>query len=250
MKQQRAFYEHYWQERESGWSPRGIAPDAQVRRLISSFVSPGQWVLDYGCGDCAKCGALVRSRGAHYVGCDISLPALRTCSQRYYDVVAHSENVGALPFAEETFDVVVCLEVLEHLVRPDHALHTVLGTLKPGGTLIVSVPNVAWIGHRMLMLAGFFNPGGSPETSFRAPWRDPHLRFFSKNTLLRLLCDEAGLEILICTGTDFDLAELPLFFKTPWVKPLIRRIGVPLRKLGRRWPALFAGTLFAVARKR
>lgn len=247
MKHQQPYYDYYWQERSTGWSPRNQHPDPILRSLLSKMIHDGKYVLDYGCGDCSKCGPLVHSFGAHYVGVDVSLSALQTCIKR--DRVLCGDENTSLPFISETFDVVLCIEVLEHLFRPDLALRQIHRVLKPDGILIVSAPNIAWIGNRLLMAAGFFNPGGSPETSFRAPWKDPHIRFFTKRVLLRLIQYEIGMEVVLCIGSNFSLADLPLFYRLKKPRSLIRRIETPLRSLGQIMPSLFAGNLFIVARK-
>lgn len=142
------------------------------------------YILDYGCGDCSKCGNLITSLGATYTGVDVSLKSLQECRKSSYSVTLFNGEIYSLPFVSSRFDLVLCLEVLEHLFRPDLALHNILRVLKPNGFLIISTPNIAWIGNRLLMALGFFNPGGSPETSFRAPWRDAHIRFLQNKVYL------------------------------------------------------------------
>ena len=143
----------------------------------------------------------------------------------------------------------LCFEVLEHIFRPDMALQEIKRVLVPGGLIIVSVPNITWIGNRFLMLAGFFNPGGSPSTSLKAPWKDPHIRFFSKRSLLKLLSHELKFRILEFVGTEFSIADLPLLYKINAIRRFLTIVSLPIKWLGHYWPSLFASNLFVVAQK-
>lgn len=185
MKQQRDYYEEeYWQKGSTKWSPHNQHPSSTPTQIINKLVYSGMYILDYGCGDCSKYGNLITSLGATYTGVDVSLKVLQECRKSSYSVTLFNGEIYSLPFVSSRFDLVLCLEVLEHLFRPDLALHNILRVLKPNGFLIISTPNIAWIGNRLLMALGFFNPGGSPETSFRAPWRDAHIRFLQNKVYL------------------------------------------------------------------
>ena len=59
-----------------------------------------------------------------------------------------------MPFAGEFFDIVICLETMEHMLNPYYALMEMRRVLKPGGRLICSVPNPIW-GH-ILLYPGLF----------------------------------------------------------------------------------------------
>ena len=65
-------------------------------------------------------------------------------------------NIGKLPFKNEFFDVVTCLEVIEHLHNPDNLIKEIYRVLKPGGVLILSTPNLASLTNRLLLLLGYF----------------------------------------------------------------------------------------------
>ena len=82
----------------------------------------GDRLLDAGCGEGRHCfGAL--ERGAHVVGLDLDRAALRAGSESLRDQAAARGSLGAmihgntfqLPFANETFDKVICSEVMEHV---------------------------------------------------------------------------------------------------------------------------------------
>lgn len=79
----------------------------------------GRSVLDVGCGDGYLCDRL-GSRGYRgVVGLDLARTRLAYASARYPDLALLQSDVIDLPFADATFDVVTCVEVLEHV--PDAA---------------------------------------------------------------------------------------------------------------------------------
>jgi 2-polyprenyl-3-methyl-5-hydroxy-6-metoxy-1,4-benzoquinol methylase len=62
---------------------------------------------------------------------------------RLSDVAIERGNLDAeLPFGDNSFDYVTCLEGLEHIENPQQAMREFARVLKPGGHLIVSVPNI------------------------------------------------------------------------------------------------------------
>jgi SAM-dependent methyltransferase len=67
---------------------------------------------------------------------------------------------AALPFPDETFDIVTCNHVLEHVFETELLLDEIRRTLKPDGFAVVSVPNVAAWMNRLLFLFGI-QPLGS-----------------------------------------------------------------------------------------
>jgi 2-polyprenyl-3-methyl-5-hydroxy-6-metoxy-1,4-benzoquinol methylase len=60
-------------------------------------------------------------------------------------------DVAALPFADGSFDVVVCTEVIEHVAAPRRAVGELARVLAPGGTLVLTTPNRVW--HPAIRLA-------------------------------------------------------------------------------------------------
>lgn len=98
-----------------------------------------------------------------------------------------------LPFAEDTFDAVTCLAVLEHVFDPFHAVRELRRVCKPAGRVVVGVPNVAGIKRRLELLRGKL-PITSARFSFdEGAWDGFHLHNFTRASLDWLLRKE-GLE--------------------------------------------------------
>ncbi len=106
-------------------------------------------ILEIGCGAGLLC--LELSRQAEYVvGTDISYFVLDFASQ--VRETAHSKNVSFqhddaenLAFQDESFDLVICSDVLEHLLEPERALAEIRRVTKTGGTVILTTPSAVLI---------------------------------------------------------------------------------------------------------
>jgi 2-polyprenyl-3-methyl-5-hydroxy-6-metoxy-1,4-benzoquinol methylase len=104
-------------------------------RLIRG--APGA-ILDVGCGRGDLVSAFAR-RGWRAHGLDISPVAVDSASRRGVD--ARVGTIEQAPWAPASFDVIVMSHVLEHVHDPVASLRRARELLKPGGTLVVAVPN-------------------------------------------------------------------------------------------------------------
>lgn len=200
-------------------------------------------LLDFGCGDGRNIGKWLAERAGSYVGVDISAVAVQGATALGLEA-RRIDSEREIPFPDDCFDVVACLEVFEHLVEPHRAASEIRRVLRPGGTLIVTVPNVAYWRFRLdLALFGRWDPLGD-ALSVERPWRDPHLRFFTKSTLTRMLAGAGFAEIDIegCDGAL--LADIPLLRRLSG-----GRGSYPYRMLERRLPSILARCLLTVAHR-
>lgn len=112
----------------------------------------GVLILDAGCGEGRHSWDLVKGP-YRVVSIDLDLEALAANNgfMKYMETLGETRgiffvvqgNVQALPFADATFDRVICSEVLEHVDDYFEAMSELVRVLKPGGTIGVSVPT--WI---------------------------------------------------------------------------------------------------------
>jgi ubiquinone/menaquinone biosynthesis C-methylase UbiE len=99
----------------------------------------GKEVLDAGCGVGYGIRLLAEHDPARLVGVDISAEALSQASADEAEFV--EADLRELPFEADSFDVVVCFEVIEHVEGHDRVLDELRRVLRPGGTLLISSPN-------------------------------------------------------------------------------------------------------------
>lgn len=113
-------------------------------------LSSGDRVLDLGCGEGRHVISAYLEQGVDAVGVDLSLEDLKTTRVKFQEFAQgaqtgssfslSSANALALPFADNTFDKVICSEVLEHIPDYQSALREIDRVLKPGGLFCASVP--------------------------------------------------------------------------------------------------------------
>lgn len=150
-------------------------------------LKPGDRVLDLGCGEGRHVHGFHMVDGVDCVGLDIHLPSL----QKAYEGLDYLNALGTdasglsafikgsayeLPFPDDSFDVLVCSEVLEHLEDYPKVLSEIRRVLKPTGRLAVTVPH-AWPERICWNLApppnGYpFEPGGHIRI-----FDDTHLKY-------------------------------------------------------------------------
>ena len=133
-----------------------------VEELLAGQVPPGATAIDVGCGT-GDVIALLADAGAHrVVGSDLSTDALGHAADRAHRGALVVSRAERLPFPAACADVVVSLEVIEHLDSDIAALREYRRVLRPGGTLLVTVPAYEslwgehddWAGHRRRYGAG------------------------------------------------------------------------------------------------
>lgn len=121
--------------------------------------------------------------------------------QRYADFTVSDLEREALPWPPNSFDAILCADVLEHLVDPGAALRKLKGVLHPKGWLLVSLPNVAHWSVRFSLLAGRF------DYSDCGILDRTHLRFFTRKTAAALLQGQ-GFLVRRCEPTPLPLDRL------------------------------------------
>jgi SAM-dependent methyltransferase len=227
---------------ESYWDTSGFSPSSGVHwtfpRLVESHVS-GR-CLDFGCGDGSK-SAWLASLASDYVGVDVAQRAVDSVES--LGLRAERVDAGApLPFESDSFDVAVAFDVLEHVFSPQESTAELARVLRPGGELLVGVPNAAYWRRRLDLLVGRWNPTGD-DLAVQAPWRDPHIRFFTVAALARMLsgCDFAAVRVQGYGGA--------LIREVPGLRRFSGRPSKLYRRLETVLPSLLGQTLLGVAVK-
>jgi SAM-dependent methyltransferase len=161
---------HNREERGAGFVFAGEERIELFRRYVGG---PGRRVLDLGCRD----GALTQAYadGNEVVGVDADREALAEAAKLGIET-RWADLDEPLPFEEESFDVVVAGELMEHLRDPARFTSEARRVLRPSGTFVASVPNAFRLKNRLRFLAG------------RKPESDPtHLHMFSPDEVRALL---------------------------------------------------------------
>lgn len=124
-------------------------------------LAAGDTILDIGCGEGRHTISACLHEKVHAVGLDLSLSDLQTAKGRYREFAVQEDACRradflaasglSLPFADGSFDHVICSEVLEHIHDYQSVLREIHRVLKPGGLFAVSVPRFGpeWLCWRL-----------------------------------------------------------------------------------------------------
>lgn len=132
--------QRYYELGQSYWWLAGkyrIIADVVRRSLNSDGTGGPTRILDLGCGP----GNLLDYLAPHgdTFGSDFSQDALRFCAGRGFRRLFRAD-FHSLPLRDDSFDLVTCIDVLEHLEDDRRAIAELVRILRPGGLLVVSVP--------------------------------------------------------------------------------------------------------------
>lgn len=134
------------------WDPDSeFAPLHQINPLRVDYIDrqcgglDGKLVLDIGCGGGLLCEAMA-SRGARVTGIDLAEKSLQVARLHLHEsgLEVDYQHASAEDFAADSdtrYDVVTCLEMLEHVPDPGSIVHAAATLLKPGGRLVLSTIN-------------------------------------------------------------------------------------------------------------
>jgi len=150
---------------------------AQLADAVAGQVPPGGLVLDLGCGT-GELAAALAVAGMRVVGCDISPQMLRQA--RAASPAGPTPGAGSvrwirldpgwrtLPLRAEGFDAVVASSLLEYVADPGAVLRECCRVLRPGGTVLCTVPDPS---HPVRWLERLFVPAARwPVTTMARSW--------------------------------------------------------------------------------
>jgi 2-polyprenyl-3-methyl-5-hydroxy-6-metoxy-1,4-benzoquinol methylase len=234
------YYEEYWRSpRIEGHSPhqRWKAKITREHPRVRACTS----LLDVGCGD----GSLLRAlgkRGARLCGVDIADHAVANLAASGIEGWSVDLDSGRLPFEDESFEVVTCYDVLEHLFDPRALLREIRRVLRRDGLALLCVPNTLNAFNRLLFLLGDYVD--IMDTSHRSDEMfSNHIRLFSKRLFEKFV-----------TSEGFTIEERHYYFPDAFsdarfrLPPQLTKI-VTLPGLPSRLPSMFAlGFLYGCAR--
>ena len=191
--------------RDFGWKEAKTGPHDYLLGTIMGVFEEYQIpntarILDAGCG-----GGYILSEfykrayrdiwgfDASESGIDIAKQALAATNSRFE---VHNAYHRELPssFPQTDYDIILSVEVIEHMYSPMEYLNNVRYWLKEGGLLIMTTPYHGYIKNMITCLLNKFDRHFDPLQD------GGHIKFFSRNTLSRLL-EEAGIKPLAFHGS-------------------------------------------------
>lgn len=178
-------------------------------QLVSHFALPprdlaplaGLSILDVGCGGGLVSEPLARL-GARVTGIDPTVDSItvarRHAGEQGLDIDYRTASVDELLATGETFDAVVCLEVIEHVPDVAAFVATIAGLVRPRGILLLSTLNRTWKSYALAIVAAEYILGWLPRGTH--DWQ----RFVTPGELARYLID-AGFQAPRLSGIVYDV---------------------------------------------
>jgi SAM-dependent methyltransferase len=184
------------------------------RRIIDELIRglalrDGAQILDAGCGsgrnmvDLAELGTVT--------GVEISDASVERARLRDVGEIVQC-SLTDLPLPEDTFDLAVCLDVVEHIEDEQGALREMLRVVRPGGSLLITVPAYQWLWSNHDVINHHFRRYTSrtlARATAEAGWQTVRVSYFNAALLpvaipYRLFARRAHLE-----GPSSDLQRMP-----------------------------------------
>ncbi len=193
-------------------------------------------VLDIGPGSGLMGKALQAKGFSDLYAVEIDAAAREHVRPIYKEVAKTTE-----PFEDQKFDLILLMDVLEHMVDPESFLAQIKGMLAPGGHVLISLPNICHWSIRLTLLFGRF------EYTDRGILDRTHLQFFSRKRFMTLLGSQSELNIHLVAGS-LEPAEfvLPRFV---WDNPIYRIVTKARLFFVELAPGLFAYQHLGILRK-
>jgi len=187
------YYEGYWDNKNLDHTPHVVWKKTVLSKL--NFLTERDSevetrYLDIGCGNGFISEQFVHKYKVY--GIDISHNALSEAEKK--GIITQRVDKDELPFEDGFFDVVVCLDVLEHLLNPESMTKEVYRVLNKNGKFIVCVPNVLNIFNRIHFMCGEFVDVMDVAHQTGELFSE-HVKMFSKNKL-RLLLENNNFKII------------------------------------------------------
>ncbi|MCC5872721.1 MAG: class I SAM-dependent methyltransferase [Gammaproteobacteria bacterium] len=199
-------------------------------------LTAGMRVLDVGCGEGRHTLSAWLQAPVHAVGVDLSRKDLTTARARQAEFPAPASadrsvtfieaSALELPFADASFDVVICSEVLEHIFDHRGVIAELERVLRPGGTLVASVPR-AWPERLCWWLSDPYHEAAGG-----------HIRIFGRGELQRVIASR-GFRYL--GGHGAHALHVPYW----WLRCAAGPEHADMSVLVRIWHRLLVWDLFA-----
>lgn len=184
-----------------------------VLHLITSFahsadstlsITNRPKLLDLGCGNGSFSNFLAK-QGFEVTGIEESASGIAQAQHAYPNCHFKQGSIYDLDLTDlsQAFDIVLSAEVIEHLVFPRELVRVARQCLRPGGTLIITTPYHGYLKNLSLALTG------KMDGHFTVLWDGGHIKFFSVDTLKKLVVSEGF------TDPQFRFAgRLPYLWKS------------------------------------
>jgi len=180
-------------------SSKSYSVTNQRLKIMAGLVDKNQKVLDLGCGT----GSFIKflnKKNKEIEGVEISEKVAKI-GQNQGLKIKISDLHQTFPYNKNTFNTITAGEIIEHIYDTDFFLKEIKRILKPNGFLILSTPNIATLGRRLMLLFGI-NP--LIETSLTQG--SGHIRYFTINSLQKLL-EKHDFKIIIFTSDTINFTN-------------------------------------------
>lgn len=234
---------YYEADAERFWDPKAglTGRDLDVYPLLAGLSGR---LIEYGCGSGSLLVGLAKEhRFSECIGVDISESALALIADAWNTLDVPDKGklkllapqMDLLPSIEgESVDVLISVATIEHVINPYVVLDELHRIAKPDATLICSVPNYAYLKHRLQLLFGIQPRTGTdePVENWRTEgWDGMHLHTFTQSSFTTLLKDCGWIpERWTGAGTKFN--------------------AIGFGVLRRAYPGLLSGELIVACKKR
>ena len=144
------FYEHEYYARATGTG----TPSKHLRNLaVRLNLPPASKILDIACGT-GEWLVCLDEAGHTVAGIDISARAIEICKKTFPEASFHCQDAQQIPYPDAVFDTVTCLGSLEHFPDKAQAVKEMHRVVKPGGQVLILVPNSEFVGLKLGLFSG------------------------------------------------------------------------------------------------